>query len=981
MGIVLSHTIAASLYYFRNGRAHLRNELTPPERNGQHPRSVQNPNKLDPFDKDEDSSDSSLRDVQLEAINSINEALMPVLDATSLGELREAIKQTISRCVLNTSLIKVFLRDPLTTQLVDENCRVLPNSGFISDILQQRGKTVVTVNHNQDSIRELLGSQHINDNNHSVLLLPIPERGTQKSIGLVVLVSQAGSLSSVDPKKVELCLKQISVIYEVIKNNISKDSGPHISNLLSLIQLCGELNDQDAAKLEIKVVRYLQQQTEAESGFLLLVVPETQMLFCQAVGDSVLQEEVRFAGASSCFAQALETKQPMTLDDIPEDRRQEVEKIIRRQVHSLLCVPVCVKDSKDLLALACVVNKYNGERFSGEDVDIIRQCFKYTATVLTSTLAFQNERKLKNQTQALLLVARKLFTRLDDLTKLLREIMQEARNLTDAERCSVFLLDKDSDELVAMVFDGITADDKEVHITDSGDSGPRWKVRSGQGKPPESNVQGEIRLPKTQGIAGHVATTGTLLNIRDAYSHPLFYRGIDDSTGFRTRNILCFPIMDEEGVVLGVAQLCNKKTFQYFTTFDEDIASAFAVYCCISISHSLMYKKVIDIQYRNSLANELMMFHMQQVPTYEVLAMAESTVPTVTTFNVNFDSFDFAPRTIPESGTILSCLSMFEDLGFSSRWRIKTETLVRFLMMVKKGYRNPPYHNWMHAYAVTHFCYLLIKNLQLHNYLEDIELLALFVSCLCHDIDHRGTTNSFQVQSQSVLAALYSSEGSVMERHHLAQSMCILNTEGSNLFENLSSKEYQTVLDLMRDIILATDLAHHLRSVKEQEDLADSGNYNKASIPNRQSLLCLLMTACDLSDQTKNWHNTKHIASLVYQEFFSQGDLEKALGKNPLEMMDRERACIPELQISFLDNIAAPVYKILVKFFPEAEVVARNVEENRKHWVHIGQLLKLRHGNSTQAMSVEQIISIEDEEETTTTTTPQAEENNQVNGR
>ncbi|GFR79691.1 cGMP-dependent 3',5'-cyclic phosphodiesterase-like [Elysia marginata] len=174
-----------------------------------------------------------------------------------------------------------------------------------------------------------------------------------------------------------------------------------------------------------------------------------------------------------------------------------------------------------------------------------------------------------------------------DLTKLLREIMQEARNLTDAERCSVFLIDNDTDELVAMVFDGITADDKEV--------------------------QGEIRLPKTQGIAGHVATTGTLLNIRDAYSHPLFYRGIDDSTGFRTRNILCFPIKDEEGVVLGVAQLCNKKTFQYFTTFDEDIASAFAVYCCISISHSLMYKKLVDTQNRHRIANELVIFHINQV--------------------------------------------------------------------------------------------------------------------------------------------------------------------------------------------------------------------------------------------------------------------------------------------------------------------------------------------------------------------------------
>jgi len=42
-------------------------------------------------------------------------------------------------------------------------------------------------------------------------------------------------------------------------------------------------------------------------------------------------------------------------------------------------------------------------------------------------------------------------------------------------------------------------------------------------------------IAKNQGIAGHVATTGDLLNIRDAYSHPLFYKGIDDITGFKTR--------------------------------------------------------------------------------------------------------------------------------------------------------------------------------------------------------------------------------------------------------------------------------------------------------------------------------------------------------------------------------------------------------------------------------------------------------------
>jgi cGMP-dependent 3',5'-cyclic phosphodiesterase len=44
-----------------------------------------------------------------------------------------------------------------------------------------------------------------------------------------------------------------------------------------------------------------------------------------------------------------------------------------------------------------------------------------------------------------------------------------------------------------------------------------------------------MRIAKNQGIAGHVANTGEVLNIRNAYSHPLFYKGIDEITGFKTR--------------------------------------------------------------------------------------------------------------------------------------------------------------------------------------------------------------------------------------------------------------------------------------------------------------------------------------------------------------------------------------------------------------------------------------------------------------
>ncbi|XP_042202322.1 cGMP-dependent 3',5'-cyclic phosphodiesterase-like [Callorhinchus milii] len=269
-------------------------------------------------------------------------------------------------------------------------------------------------------------------------------------------------------------------------------------------------------------------------------------------------------------------------------------------------------------------------------------------------------------------------------------------------------------------------------------------------------------MPADQGIAGHVATTGKILNIKDAYSHPLFYRGVDDSTGFKTRNILCFPIKDENKRIIGVAELCNKVNGPWFTKFDEDLALAFSIYCGISIAHSLLYKKVNEAQYRSHLANEMMMYHMK-VANEEVAKLLKYGIQPVEDVHPDLTKFNFVPRDIPESATAMAIISMFEDMSFVNNNKINMKTLARFCLMVKKGYRDPPYHNWIHAFCVTHFCYLLHKNVDLRLYLEDIEIMSVFVACMCHDLDHRGTNNSFQVASKSVLAALYSSEGSVME--------------------------------------------------------------------------------------------------------------------------------------------------------------------------------------------------------------------------
>ena len=68
---------------------------------------------------------------------------------------------------------------------------------------------------------------------------------------------------------------------------------------------------------------------------------------------------------------------------------------------------------------------------------------------------------------------------------------------------------------------------------------------------------------------------------------------------------------------------------------------------------------------------------------------------------------------------------------------------------------------------------------------------------------------------------------------------------------------------------------------------------------------------------------------MLYKEFFSQGDLEKALGRNPMEMMDRERASIPDLQIGFIDHIVLPAFRYVYIYMQYASACAASSQDYR----------------------------------------------------
>lgn len=59
------------------------------------------------------------------------------------------------------------------------------------------------------------------------------------------------------------------------------------------------------------------------------------------------------------------------------------------------------------------------------------------------------------------------------------------------------------------------------------------------------------------------------------------------------------------------------------------------------------------------------------------------------------------------------------------------------------------------------------------------------------------------------------------------------------------------------------------------------------------------------------------------------------MGLAPNEMMDRQKACIPELQIEFITTVVRPTFEILANLFPETNLFLNVIDENRTHWESI----------------------------------------------
>ena len=150
------------------------------------------------------------------------------------------------------------------------------------------------------------------------------------------------------------------------------------------------------------------------------------------------------------------------------------------------------------------------------------------------------------------------ITAVTDIDILLRVIAEETKIAIQADRCTVFMLDKDKNELWSKVALGMDSQ--------------------------------EIRFPADKGLAGYVVKTGEPLNIPDAYNDPRFNPDIDKETGYHTKTILCMPIKNNNQEIIGAFQVLNKLG-GVFTKGDEDLLVAIGGSASIALENAQLFEQ------------------------------------------------------------------------------------------------------------------------------------------------------------------------------------------------------------------------------------------------------------------------------------------------------------------------------------------------------------------------------------------------------
>lgn len=302
----------------------------------------------------------------------------------------------------------------------------------------------------------------------------------------------------------------------------------------------------------------------ADRGTLFLNDKKTGELFSR-ISQGGLMREIRFPNHMGIAGAVFGSGQPITIHDAYSSPmfNKEIDKETGYKTKNILCAPIKTR-SNETVGVIQLLNKRSGD-FDWDDLTLLEAITSQAAAALQNAQLFEAVQKAKDEETQLLDVTTAISSELK-LEPLLIKIMETTTDILNADRSTLFLHDEKTNELWSLVAQG------------------------------SNNVQ--FRFPSKMGIAGSVFTTGETINIEDAYSDPRFNQEFDKKSGYRTKTILCMPIVNKEGKTIGVTQVLNKKGGP-FNEVDKKRLRAFSSQASIAIENARLFDDVLNMKNYN----------------------------------------------------------------------------------------------------------------------------------------------------------------------------------------------------------------------------------------------------------------------------------------------------------------------------------------------------------------------------------------------
>ena len=339
--------------------------------------------------------------------------------------------------------------------------------------------------------------------------------------------------------------------------------GDLLRRLSSLMKMTDEAQeDGTAVSLDTVLERLMGIITDAldaERSTLFLYDRDTDELFSR-IAQGELIDEIRVHRAEGIAGWVFSNGEAIIIDDAYADDRfnPEVDRHTGFRTRSILCAPVRNWENR-IIGVAEVLNSTEGT-FNQEDVAVLEALTGHAAAALESSQLYESVEKALHDEAQLLGVTAALSSELQ-LDVLLDKIMSITTVVLDADRSTLFLYDHRANELWSQVAEGVDLK--------------------------------EIRIPADAGIAGSVFVTGETVNIPDAYKDDRFNPAVDKATGYKTKSILCMPVVTNEGKTIGVTQVLNKIGGP-FGPRDEKRLQALGAQAAIALENARLFEDVLN---------------------------------------------------------------------------------------------------------------------------------------------------------------------------------------------------------------------------------------------------------------------------------------------------------------------------------------------------------------------------------------------------